>query len=116
MRLREWILLLSLSILWDGSFFLATVALAEIDPFSVAFARVALAALALNIAAGFLGQGLWRPGAPWPAFFAMGALNNLVPFSLIFWGPDPHRLRPRLDPERDNAALHSRGRPFPHDR
>ena len=53
MRLREWILLLSLSILWDGSFFLATVALAEIDPFSVAFARVALAALALNIAAGF---------------------------------------------------------------
>ena len=34
---------------------------------------------------GSRGQGLWRTGTPWAAFFAMGALNNLVPFNLIFW-------------------------------
>ena len=27
-----------------------------------------------------------RDGRVWLAFFAMGALNNLIPFSLIFWG------------------------------
>ena len=86
MRLREWILLLSLSALWGGSFFLAKVALTDLGPFTIVFARVGLAALALNIALQFTGQSLRRSGTPWLSFFAMGALNNLIPFSLIFWG------------------------------
>ena len=48
MALRVWIWLLSLSVLWGGSFFFAKVALGELGPFTVVFARVALAALALD--------------------------------------------------------------------
>ena len=80
MALRVWLWLLSLSVLWGGSFFFAKVALGELGPFAVVFARVALAALALSLVVPL------RRDAPWPAYFAMGFLNNALPFSLIFWG------------------------------
>lgn len=80
MALRVWFWLLSLSVLWGGSFFFAKVALAELGPFTVVFARVALAALALALVVPP------RRDAPWRAYFAMGFLNNALPFSLIFWG------------------------------
>ena len=86
MSLRVWIWLLSLSVLWGGSFFFAKVAIGELRPLTVVFARVALAALALNLVLSLTGRSLFRRGTPWPAFIAMGLLNNMIPFSLIFWG------------------------------
>jgi len=80
MSLRVWIWLLSLSVLWGGSFFFAKVVLTALGPFTVVFGRVALAALVLNLARP------QRRDAPWRTYFAMGALNNVVPFALIFWG------------------------------
>ena len=80
MALRVWLWLLSLTVLWGGSFFFAKVALAELGPFTVAFARVSLAALALALVVPL------RQDAPWRTYFAMGFLNNALPFSLIFWG------------------------------
>lgn len=79
---RVWVWLLSLSVLWGGSFFFAKVALSELGPLTVVFVRVGLAALAFAA----LGLGPFRRQAPWSACFAMGLLNNALPFSLIFWG------------------------------
>lgn len=86
MPAREWSLLFMLSILWGGSFFFAKVALAELAPLTVVFCRVALAALALNLVLLATGQKLFHRGAPLRSYAAMGLLNNLVPFGLIFWG------------------------------
>lgn len=80
MALRVWLWLLSLSVLWGGSFFFAKVALGELGPFTVVFARVALAATAFALIVPL------RRAAPWRAYFVMGLLNNALPFSLIFWG------------------------------
>ncbi len=80
MALRVWLWLLSLSVLWGGSFFFAKVAVGELGPFTVVFARVSLAALALALIVPL------RQDAPWRTYFAMGFLNNALPFSLIFWG------------------------------
>lgn len=55
-------------------------ALSSFGPLTVVFGRVALAALALNLINPL------RRDAPWRSFFAMGALNNALPFSLIFRG------------------------------
>lgn len=86
MSLRVWIWLVSLSVLWGGSFFFAKVAVAELRPLTVVFGRVALAAFALNLSLWLTGQSLFRRETPWAAFMLMGLLNNLIPFSLIFWG------------------------------
>lgn len=86
MRAREWSLLVLLSILWGGSFFFAKVAIDELQPLTVVFARVVLAAVALTLVLSLTGRSLFRRGTPWPSFIAMGLLNNVIPFSLIFWG------------------------------
>jgi drug/metabolite transporter (DMT)-like permease len=82
----EWALLVTLSVLWGGSFFFGKVAVKELPPFTVVFGRVSLAALALNLVVVATGKRM--PGSPgaWAAFATMGLLNNLIPFSLIFWG------------------------------
>ena len=82
----EWLLLLALAMLWGGSFFFAKLALAELHPFTLVLGRVGLAALALNIVVRASGHRMPTALRPWRAFLVMGALNNLVPFSLIFWG------------------------------
>lgn len=86
MQTRVWFWLFSLSVLWGGSFFFAKVAIGELGPFTVVFARVGLAALALNLTLAFGGRSLFRRETPWIAFVVMGLLNNALPFSLIFWG------------------------------
>jgi drug/metabolite transporter (DMT)-like permease len=82
----EWALLIALSVLWGGTFFFAEVALRALDPLSLVLARVGLAAAPLIVIVYATGHRLPRRASVWGAFFVMGALNNLLPFSLIFWG------------------------------
>lgn len=82
----EWLLLVALSVLWGGSFLFGKIALGELPPFTVVLLRVALAALALWLAVAATRQSVPRARAVWLAFFAMGLINNLIPFSLIMWG------------------------------
>jgi drug/metabolite transporter (DMT)-like permease len=81
----DWVLLAVLSVLWGGSFVFAKVAVQALPPMTVVLARVSLAAVALGLFLRLRGTSLPRGGAAWRPFFAMGALNNLVPFALIFW-------------------------------
>jgi drug/metabolite transporter (DMT)-like permease len=82
----EWALLLSLSVLWGGSFFFNGIAVKELPTLTVVVARVVLAGAILLVVFRFLGSGLPRTRRVWLAFFVMGFLNNVLPFSLIVWG------------------------------
>jgi drug/metabolite transporter (DMT)-like permease len=82
----EWGLLLVLSVLWGGSFFFSKVALADLPPFTVVLGRVSLAALVLHGIVLVTGQRMPTSPRLWGLFVVMGGLNNLIPFSLIFWG------------------------------
>ena len=81
----NWLLLLVLSVLWGGSFFFAAVAVKELPPFTVVILRTGLAALTLALV-------LKVQHVPWPiatgtlaAFAVLGLLNNVIPYSLLFW-------------------------------
>jgi len=82
----EWMLLIVLSILWGGSFFFSKVALRELPPLTVVLCRVGLAAIALAIYLAATGHSIPKALDVWTAFAGMGLLNNLIPFSLLFWG------------------------------
>ncbi len=82
----EWGLLLGLSLLWGGSFFFVGVAVKALPPFTIVALRVGLAAITLHLVLRALGLRIPASGTVWAAFFAMGFLNNLVPFSLLVWG------------------------------
>jgi drug/metabolite transporter (DMT)-like permease len=86
MSALEWVLLLTLSVLWGGSFFFVGVAVRELPPLTIVVLRVLLAALVLLAISRFMGVRLPGGGRVWAAFFAMGLLNNVIPFTLIVWG------------------------------
>lgn len=80
----EWGLLIALSILWGGSFLFAKVAVGDLPPLTVVFLRVAIAALALIVVVRVMGLALPK-GRDWWPFVVMGAINNVLPFTLLFW-------------------------------
>ena len=80
------LMLAALAIIWGGSFFFAEIALRELPPMTITLHRVfwALPILIFVIWA----KGITPPKSLkiWGAYLTMGALNNALPFSLIFWG------------------------------
>ncbi|MEM7294999.1 MAG: DMT family transporter [Pseudomonadota bacterium] len=86
MSATAWILLITLSILWGGSFFFAEIALKQLGPLTIVAARVAIGAGCLIVFLCFAGLRLPRDGRTWRQYFIMGGLNNALPFALIVWG------------------------------
>ncbi len=79
-------LLVMLAAVWGGSFFFAEIALREVPPLTITLHRVFWAVPVLMVVLWW--QGVAWPHSPrvWGAYLVMGALNNAIPFSLIFWG------------------------------
>lgn len=83
---RDWSLLCVLSILWGGSFFFNGAALRELPPLTLVFLRVVIGAAILLPLLRVQGIGFPKGLAGWKPFFAIGLLNNVIPFSLIVAG------------------------------
>ena len=84
--LKATVLLLALAAVWGGSFFFAEVALREVPPFTITLHRVFWAVPILLLIVRLKGIAIPRSPRVWGAYLVMGALNNAIPFSLIFWG------------------------------
>lgn len=85
MSALAWFLLVTLSVLWGGSFFFVGVAVAEIPPLTLVTLRVAIAAAMLWAALPLLGTAPPRGARAWGAIAVMGLINNVIPFTLIVW-------------------------------
>ena len=86
MNPKDLALLLLLSLTWSGSFFFMEVAVSELPVFTIVAARVCLGALTLCTFIYMRGKNLnfgWRV---WRAFFVLGLIGQVIPFSLIVWG------------------------------
>lgn len=86
MGIAEWSMLVVLSILWGGSYFLVEIALMEWSPLLIVGVRVLVAALVIWLIVIVAGWPVPRSGSAWSAFFLMALLNNVFPFLLIVWG------------------------------
>lgn len=80
------IMLLLLAAVWGGSFFIGEVALSEVPPLTITLHRVVWAVPILAVIVFLNGIAFPRSPSVWGAYLVMGALNNAIPFSLIFWG------------------------------
>lgn len=85
MSTSDWLLLVVLSSFWGGSFFFAAVAVREIPPLTLALGRVIVAAAILVVYARATGVSLPRGAMAWRAVAVMALINNVVPFTLLFW-------------------------------
>lgn len=86
MTARAWLLLAFLSLLWGGSFFTIKIAVTAITPLTLMTVRVALAAACLYAVMIATGGRLAITRRTILDYVVMGALNAVLPFSLITWG------------------------------
>ncbi len=78
--------MLALATVWGGSFFFAEVALEEVPPLTIAMHRIVWAVPVLFIIVLWQKLSIPKSLNAWLCYLVMGALNNAIPFSLIFWG------------------------------
>lgn len=83
---RSLAMLLLLAAIWGGSFFFAEVALRELRPMTITLHRVFWAVPILWLVVWAKDIPLPRSARVWGSYLVMGALNNAIPFTLIFWG------------------------------
>ncbi len=81
----EWGLLVTLAVLWGGSYFYNAIAVKALPPLSIVTFRVVLGGLLLYLIVRSTGARMPRNLTAWTGYFIMGFLNNVVPFSLIAW-------------------------------
>lgn len=86
MGLKEWLLIVFLSVIWGASFFFVEVAVQTMTPFTIVMIRVGGAAAILLGVVKLTGRTLSASPGIWAGFLVLGALNNVIPFSLITWG------------------------------
>ena len=85
MSQRAWVLFVAISLLWGLPYLLIKVAIAEVEPAIIVFARVVVSAAVLLPLA--LAQGaLQRVGRRWRTVLALSVLEIALPFLLIAYG------------------------------
>lgn len=85
-HLRDWGLLVLLSLIWGGSYLFVGIAVKELPPLVIVMARVTIAALALLPLHFLLLGPLPASRASWAAIAVMSVVNNVIPFTLIVTG------------------------------
>lgn len=86
LTLEDWLMLILLSLIWGGAFFFARIAVTEIPPFTLVLSRVLFAALALNLLLIWIRTDVKHTMRLWGRFAIMGLFNNVIAFSLLFYG------------------------------
>ena len=86
MGVRLWCLIIILSMIWGASFFFVEIAVEKMTPLTIVLCRVSFAAFLLIGFVRLTGRKMPKNPGIWGAFLALGALNNVIPFSLITWG------------------------------
>jgi drug/metabolite transporter (DMT)-like permease len=86
MVLIDWLGLVVLSMIWGSSFLFVELAIDYVAPFTIVFARVGLAALALILYCRIKGVRIPVEGNRISQYLMMGFLAHALPFALITWG------------------------------
>jgi drug/metabolite transporter (DMT)-like permease len=80
------LILFMLGLIWGSSFLFIKVAVGYIPPFTLAFGRLALAAMSLFLVLSIRRMSMPAIGPVWAVFFIMGLLNGALPYTLINFG------------------------------
>ncbi len=86
MSATAWYLLITLSVIWGGSFLFIGIAVKTLPVPTIVAARLFLAALALLTVMVATGARIRCDGPALRAFLGMALLGNVIPFLLIVWG------------------------------
>src|SRR4051794_37930304 len=82
----DWIILVTLALIWGGAFLFIGVAVRHVHPLTYVWLRLTIAAAAMWIFLKVRRQPLGLPRQVWGSILLLALLNNAVPFTLFGWG------------------------------
>lgn len=82
----DWGIIMLLSLLWGGAFFMIELGLRGFPPNTLVFLRMALAVPPMLLILKVMGHRLPGDLKSWQQLFILGAINAAFPFILFFWG------------------------------
>ncbi len=86
MNRGDWLILLTLAVIWGGAFFFIGVAVKHVPPLTYVWLRLSIAAVAMWIYVKARVGSLGLPRQVWGAIVLLAILNNALPFALFGWG------------------------------
>jgi drug/metabolite transporter (DMT)-like permease len=86
MNRSDWLILLTLAVIWGGAFFFIGVAVKHVPPLTYVWLRLTIAAVAMWIYVKARIGSLGLPRQVWGAIVLLAVLNNALPFALFGWG------------------------------
>ncbi len=86
MSTADWGIIMLLSLLWGGAFFMIELGLRGFPPNTLVFLRMALAVPPMLLILKIFGHHLPTDRKSWQQLFVLGAINAALPFILFFWG------------------------------
>lgn len=86
MNRSDWLVLLTLALIWGGAFFFIGVAVRHVAPLTYVWLRLTIAAAGLWAFLAFRRQPIALPRAAWGSILLLALLNNALPFALFGWG------------------------------
>jgi drug/metabolite transporter (DMT)-like permease len=86
MSAADWGIIMLLSLLWGGAFFMIELGLRGFPPNTLVFLRMALAVPPMLLILKIMGHRLPGDRKSWRQLFVLGAINAALPFILFFWG------------------------------
>ena len=82
----DWLILVTLAVIWGGAFLFIGVAVRHVQPLTYVWARLSFAAIAMWVFLRLRGEPLGLPRSAWGSMLLLALLNNALPFSLFGWG------------------------------
>lgn len=86
MNRSDWLILLTLAVIWGGAFFFIGVAVRHVPPLTYVWLRLSIAAAVMWIYVKARVGSLGLPRQVWGAIVVLAVLNNALPFTLFGWG------------------------------
>lgn len=84
----DYFLLITLAAMFGASFMMTKIAVVDVPPATIAFARIALAAAIMYVIMAFARQSFEALQGHWHMVFFTGLFGNAFPFFLISWGQE----------------------------
>ncbi len=85
MSLKDWFLLIVLSVIWGSSFMFLKISLVELQPFFIVFFRLAISSLFLILVCKWRKLEFPQNFRTWLSLGFLGVINTAAPFFLISW-------------------------------
>ena len=82
---RDWLILLSLALIWGGAFMFIGVAVHQVPPLTYVWLRLSFAAAGLWLFLWWKGEPVRLPRQVWASILVVALLNNSLPFVLFGW-------------------------------